>query len=639
MSLLTSVKEGDSGSQTITFTISRSGFITNNASSVDFNITGSALESSDYTFNGSSDVTTTSGTINFAAGETSKTIILDVLGDTDFETKETIEVTLSNASAGVPTSISTDIATSTILTDELVVDTLVDENDGVGVGNGTSLREALDAIADEGTITFAQSIADGTITLTQGQFIIDKPLTIDGDEENITISGNNASRVFNIDDSSNDIQAVHINGLTISDGSVNGNGGGIFNRENLTLSNSTIANNSASRGGRGGGIYNYSGTVSISNSNISDNYASSYGGGIFNTLGTTASISNSTISDNSASIGGGIYNYDGRANISNSTISDNSAFRGGGILNNDGTANISNSTISDNSASIGGGIYNREGRANISNSTISNNSATNNGGGIYNYNRTANIISSIVSGNNATNSGDEVYNDGGTVNANNNNLFGDSGKDNSNAFNGFTPSGTDITATSDGTNPTALDDILDPNGLQDNGGPTQTIALQEGSLAANAGSNPDNLDNDQRGTGFERVIGGITDIGAFESDILLSEIVVDTLEDEDDGDFSEGDRSLREALLYMGDGGTITFASDLATEDIGNGAGVIALSGTQLIIDKSVNIDGDIDSDGTGDITVSGNNTSQVFNIDDGTVTVQTVKSRGFNHHRRSYPI
>ena len=77
------------------------------------------------------------------------------------------------------------------------------------------------------------------------------------------------------------------------------------------------------------------------------------------------------------------------------------------------------------------------------------------------------------------------------------------------------------------------------------------------------------------------------DIGAFE---LTTEIVVDTLEDENDGDFSEGDRSLREALVYIGDGGTITFASDLATEDIGNGAGVIALSGTQLIIDKSVNI-------------------------------------------------
>ena len=40
-------------------------------------------------------------------------------------------------------------------------------------------------------------------------------------------------------------------------------------------------------------------------------------------------------------------------------------------------------------------------------------------------------------------------------------------------------------------------------------------------------------------------------------------------------------------------------------------------------------MDGDIDSDGTGDITVSGNNTSQVFNIDDGTATVQTVNLEG----------
>ncbi len=41
-----------------------------------------------------------SGTVAFADGETSKTIILDVVGDTVFETDETFEVQLTSASSG-----------------------------------------------------------------------------------------------------------------------------------------------------------------------------------------------------------------------------------------------------------------------------------------------------------------------------------------------------------------------------------------------------------------------------------------------------------------------------------------------------------------------------------------------------------
>jgi hypothetical protein len=51
--------------------------------------------------------------------------------------------------------------------------------------------------------------------------------------------------------------------------------------------------------------------------------------------------------------------------------------------------------------------------------------------------------------------------------------------------------------------------------LADNGGPTQTHALQANSPAINAGSNPDGLTTDQRGFG-PRAVGGVADIGAFE---------------------------------------------------------------------------------------------------------------------------
>ena len=87
----------------------------------------------------------------------------------------------------------------------------------------------------------------------------------------------------------------------------------------------------------------------------------------------------------------------------------------------------------------------------------------------------------------------------------------------------------DITATDslfqtqpiDGTlsgsgNLTPVDPSLDPNGLQNNGGPTLTIALQALSPAIDTGANPENLLTDQRGYAPRTGPGG-TDIGAYQN--------------------------------------------------------------------------------------------------------------------------
>jgi hypothetical protein len=78
------------------------------------------------------------------------------------------------------------------------------------------------------------------------------------------------------------------------------------------------------------------------------------------------------------------------------------------------------------------------------------------------------------------------------------------------------PTGT-LTGTGNLTN---VDPLLDTNGLQNNGGPTLTIALQAGSPALGAGSNPLSLSVDQRGFGPRTGASG-TDIGAYQSDATI----------------------------------------------------------------------------------------------------------------------
>jgi hypothetical protein len=66
-------------------------------------------------------------------------------------------------------------------------------------------------------------------------------------------------------------------------------------------------------------------------------------------------------------------------------------------------------------------------------------------------------------------------------------------------------------------NITGMAPLLGP--LENNGGPTQTIALLPGSLGIDAGSNalvPVGVTTDQRGAGFDRIINGTVDMGAYE---------------------------------------------------------------------------------------------------------------------------
>jgi hypothetical protein len=238
-----------------------------------------------------------------------------------------------------------------------------------------SLRDALAAAVD-GDVIDATGIS-GTILLTSGELQITHAVTISGaGAQSLAVSGNTTFRVFD-----NLTSGVTISGFSITNGSAPGNnGGGIFNEggnsATLRLSDCTLSGNSADFGG---GIFNLNGTLTVDSCTISGNEASFSGGGIENSASDAAAnltITNSTISDNSATAndGGGILNEAAGTAlsvasliVSNSTLSGNSATGNGGAIANaaDQTPNaaratVTNSTISDNSAiTNGGGIYNQ----------------------------------------------------------------------------------------------------------------------------------------------------------------------------------------------------------------------------------------------------------------------------------------
>ena len=95
-----------------------------------------------------------------------------------------------------------------------------------------------------------------TITLTSGELVVSKDLTIAGPAANqLTISGNNSSRVFNVQSGQ-----VSIGKLTIANGSTASPGGaGMLNSANLTLTDCIVSTNNTTSAG--GGITTTSGTT------------------------------------------------------------------------------------------------------------------------------------------------------------------------------------------------------------------------------------------------------------------------------------------------------------------------------------------------------------------------------------------
>jgi hypothetical protein len=571
---------GDVGTYTLTRT-ETDGELTVNLS-LDGNSTASLTD--DYTLevNGSPiNPSNANFSLTFAEGESELTIRLIPVDDVLAEDAEIVTLNLNeDVEYAIDPLLNT--GTVTLAANDLSV---VNNTNDSGLG---SLRQAIlnanaspgaDTITFEGTL-FADDTPD-TIALTSGELEITDDLTIQGLGANtLTVSGNNASRVFNVDDSDNSRQIdVAIDGLTVTQGNTTGNGGGIVSQENLTITNSAIANNTADNGG---GISSQGGTLDIVDSTI-------------------------RLNDASNGVGGGIQQLgDAIVNINNSTINGNTATgNGAGIDANPSPGgfafNLTNSTLSGNLTTNGsGGGLSLGGNAlmRVSHSTVTNNTTTlGSGGGIANrFGGSLELASTIVAMNFAATNPDIR----GGVQSQGFNLIGN-GSGATGLMNGVNG---DLVGTA--TNPIA------PRlaSLADNGGATFTHALQPGSPAIDAGNNANAPTTDQRG--ISRPQDGdnngtaTADIGAFEVSTVSVNSATDIINGRSGDNLLHGDEG--DDILEWGVDNDIDTVSDRN----GDGSDIVNRL-TQSVGRAWLSFEG-IEAI---DVAVNGSNTS--FHLGDGT--------------------
>lgn len=359
-------------------------------------------------------------------------------------------------------------------------------------------------------------------------------------------------------------------------GGVSANGGGIHNSGTLLVRDSTFSGNrtggSWNRNGTfydGGAIFSTAGTVVVAASTFvgnsvgsSDPYAgtSADGGAIFQSGGTLR-VTGSTFSGNSAACswanggsmcnGGAIYAAGDSLLVADSTFANNAAHgqdpysgtfgAGGAIHLAAGTGTVLRSTFKGNTATVnwanyctagaGGAIFVAGGALVAANSTFSANSAggswswystAGNGGALFNAGGRIALLNATLADNTAGLSwcnygtcglGAAVYGDARVTNS----IVKGGGSCSAALVDGghnLDSSGTC------GVGP-ATDPLLSTAGLASNGGPTQTIALQAGSPAIDAGDGAvcaaaPVLGVDQRGYARPGTGSSACSIGAFE---------------------------------------------------------------------------------------------------------------------------
>jgi predicted outer membrane repeat protein len=277
-----------------------------------------------------------------------------------------------------------------------------------------SLRAAIAAARSGDTIQFGSGLANQTITLTGGQIEISpgKNITIDGaGAANLTISGNNASRIFFVNSNQDFITSVAVKNLTLTKGRTADQGGAILgeHKANITVENVKFTANTADKGG--GAIFSkWENNLTVINSQFDGNIATK--GNAEQGAGAIAFVSpgnflvrNSTFTNNQGINGGAINSLNGKLTIENSKFINNStlaAFLDSGKPNPD-LRGYGGALYTDRASSTS----EPSGTIRIVNTQFEGNKSKHGGGGAYLYTGTQDnvIIESTSFNNNQTQKG------------------------------------------------------------------------------------------------------------------------------------------------------------------------------------------------------------------------------------------
>jgi len=214
-----------------------------------------------------------------------------------------------------------------------------------------SLRDAVFQAESGDEIRFSLA-NNSTITLTSGEIDIPeaKDLTIDGgDVTNLSISGNNASRIFNLKSNSSSVNQFTLKNLTLANG---------------TATSQLNPDNSHTDPSQRGGAIVVSGsasTLTVDNVTFNDNSASRGGGAIYSSTDTKLIVLNSQFNRNNGQgsneeRAGGAITFRGPDEliVKNSEFIDNTGVNGGAINTVHGKVTIENSQFINNTSD---GVY------------------------------------------------------------------------------------------------------------------------------------------------------------------------------------------------------------------------------------------------------------------------------------------
>jgi hypothetical protein len=357
--------------------------------------------------------------------------------------------------------------------------------------------------------------ADGT----QGDLDVAGPITIrHGLHGRATIDAGGIDRVLEIrPGAETKLARINLTGGTVRG---SGSGGGVAAGAPLRLVHAAVVSN---RAGSGGGIFSTS-NLSLNHSRVWGNRAW-VGGGIDAHVGRLLIVRSDVVGNRATEAGGGIAASDGVLRLGMSTVARNaSGGMAGGVQLVGAEGRVTKSTLSGNVAQgSGGGIHQSRSKLFVVNSTIAGNRAGATGGGVQSAAGGEVTLNSVTVARNVANAshrsalGGGLSAKGGRFGVVNSivalNLAGAKPNDCHGTFESFGGNLLGTMAACRGFAGSALvrpDPKLGP--LADNGGPTETLALEADSPAigrANAQRMPAVDQRDRRRKGRP-------DIGAFE---------------------------------------------------------------------------------------------------------------------------